>query len=127
MLESVLFLKNLLSGIAGVQTCDVDLEPNISANDFPLIRIVAGRSQRGDRKITHSITIYAGVDIKKHSGGKAAYIALYGIENAIRATVPKINNGKLYNWEDTISDEATLGNFRVLAIRYSVVESAKQC
>jgi len=127
MLESVLFLKNLLSSIAGVQTCDVDLEPNISANDFPLIRIVAGRSQRGDGKITHSITIYAGVDIKKHSGGEAAYVALYGMEEAIRMKIPKTDENKIYNWTETISDEATLGSFRVLAIRYAVVEDEGYC
>jgi hypothetical protein len=120
-------LRDSLAGIAGVASCRIGLEANITPDDYPLIRIVPSRMQDaavlGQREA--ELLIYFGMPVhpfedEPDASGRTAmeklYAALYTLEAQILTRLATF--GGLYR--ETIADEDRLETYKLMAIRCEV-------
>ena len=121
MIEALQIIKSRLELIPDVTTCQIGLEDDISPNDYPIVRIIAGRSSdAGYLKKKHQIKIYFGFNLSDFDGLELIYNKLYTLETAIYdALVPDLDP-YLCRWIDTISDEDRIKEYKILCAVFEV-------
>lgn len=134
LLES---LKTALAAIAGVASCKIGLEDNITPEDYPLIRIVPSHLSPGvflsnGTAITRKseVLIYSGMPVQPFddaadAGGRTrlekVYKALFDMEAAIIGKISPPKSGiKGARYLGTITDEDRLETYKLMAVRCEV-------
>lgn len=124
-METLETLRDALAGIAGVASCKIGLEQNISPADYPLIRIVPSRLTPGRpySRRTIETLIYFGMDTSEAeaTGLQGVYSDLFGMESSIREVLTQDEGGR---YLETITDEDRLNTYKLMAIRCEVTEQA---
>lgn len=111
-----------LEAVIGVTTSQVGLEPAISPNDYPIIRVVPSRLEHsaaiGRRKI--EVMIYYGAKVQPFEGMAAVYEALCTMEQEIIDILQNGQGGYVANFLETITDEDRLETYKLFASRFIV-------
>lgn len=116
-------LKNALSAIEGVQTCEVGLEADMTPGDYPMIRIVPSKllpaRTLGRRRV--DTLVYFGTAVHEFDGGlQALYNLLLEMEEAIiSAAGSSPFFGAVY--VETIMDEDQVADaYKLMALRFDI-------
>lgn len=108
--------RDELADIAGVASCRIGLEANISPADYPLIRIVPTRLTPGRpySRRTIEAQVYIGWDTSEAEGGlEAVYTDLLALEQGVRDTIQALGG----RYIETITDEDRLDTYKLMALR----------
>lgn len=126
-------LRDALAGIDGVETCRVGLEPDISPDDYPLIRIVPSKKDTHTRAVGGrqavarvDVLVYFGaaIEVQDGDGMLGVYARLFEIEQAILAVLESPPEGILAaQYVETLTDEDAIQTYKMMAVRASVVFS----
>ena len=113
--------RDALALIAGVASCKIGLEANISPADYPLIRVVPSRLTPGRPYGNRTIEtlIYFGAQTAKSEGLETVYGDLFDLESAIIAAVQGLGG----RYRETITDEDRLDAYKLMTIRCELTES----
>lgn len=124
--------KTALAAVPGVASCKIGLEANITAADYPLVRIVPTRLRGGDpdtAKATLDVTVYFGAAVLEATDGlETVYADLLALEAAIRevalfdvARAARTAGAFVTaTYVDTITDEDRLPHYKLMASRFTV-------
>jgi hypothetical protein len=131
--EVLTLLKTTLATLPGVASCKIGIEANVTAADYPLIRIVPTRlsAESPDfAKATLAITIYFGDQLLEAADGlEAVYAGLLTLDAAIReaalfdtvGTAWTVGQQLTVTYLDTVFDEDRLpGRYKMMASRFEV-------
>lgn len=114
-------LRDKLATLPGVSTCRIGLEVNMTAADYPMIRIVPSLFRRGE-KTTQSLSILIYYGEKAHDfepgGIEAQYEWLFDMERQVKDAV--ISSGVRALWQDTALDEDRLPGYKIFASRFTL-------
>lgn len=115
MLAALETARDALAGIAGIVSCKIGSEPNISPNDYPLIRLVPVRILPGRPYHGRSaeVNIIFGVDTTRSEGLELVYQEMFALEDKI-LTVLKTLGGR---YLETLTDNDSLPTYKMMAIR----------
>lgn len=124
MMTELEALRDALGAIAGVASCKIGLEENITPADYPLIRIVPSLLADGEviGRRRADLLVYFGQPIQPFddtpdSGGRVRlekrYAALFSMEVSIRSVLAL--HGGYY--QETITDEDRLDTYKMMAVR----------
>jgi len=123
--EQLTGIKTALAAIPGVSTCKIGLEPNITADDYPIIRIVPSvirpRNGRDFRRSEMEIIVYYGELAQPFEAGgiEAQYQFLLDTERAIMAAISP-GAGWSARWRETILDEDRQPGYKLFASRFVI-------
>lgn len=132
LFEVLTLIKTTLAAVPGVVTCKIGLEAAITADDYPLIRIVPRRLQPPADEVRErslELLIYCGVPLLEASEGlEAVYAGLLTLEEAIleamqfRVIQAGLAGGAFLSTEyvETITDEDRLPHYKLFAMRWRV-------
>lgn len=132
LFELLTLIKTTLAAVPGVATCQIGLEAAITADDYPLIRIVPSRLQppaEGATRRGMELLIYCGMPLLEASDGlEAVYAGLLTLEAEIleamqfRLIQAGLNAGAFLRSEyvETITDEDRLPLYKLFALRWRV-------
>lgn len=117
-------IRDALAGIAGVASCKIGLEANISPADYPLIRVVPSRLTPGKPYSGRTIEtlVYFGAQTAKSEGLETVYGDLFNMESAIIAEIQAIGGRYL----ETITDEDRLDAYKLMTIRADMPDPAAE-
>jgi len=118
-------IKDVLSDIPGVVTCKIGIEAGVSPDDYPIIRIVPAKGEHA-ATITRkriSVLIYFGSALSESDSGglEAVYSALCTMESNIVAAMENAANPFTAVWQETITDEDRLEQYKLFVSRFDVV------
>jgi hypothetical protein len=118
MYSILVTLRDSLSDIDGVKTCNIGVETGISPADYPMIRLVPVRITPGTpyNRRTAEISVYFGVNITESEGLEYVYQQLMVLEAEIIKTI-KAAGGK---YIETITDEDRLDTYKLMFIRFEI-------
>lgn len=107
--------RDALATIAGVASCAVGLEANISPADYPLIRLVPSRLEPGKPYSKRSIDtlVYFGMPRTNSEGLEVVYEELFWLEEQIIATVRSLGG----RYVETLTDEDRLDAYKLMTVR----------
>lgn len=113
---ALVMLRDKLAAIHGIATCKIGLEPNITAADYPIIRIVPSL-HRPSEKVTHDlqVIVYFGDLIHNVGPGdlEEQYAWLFEMEAQIKDA--SISSGVRCAWIETMADEDRLPGYKLFA------------
>lgn len=110
-------LRDALAAVAGVATCKIGLEANMTPSDYPMVRLVPSRLANGDVRGRRAIEllIYFGQPIHEFTGGmEAEWQSLLTMEAALLAVLQQTGTAI---YQETILDEDRVDAYKLLAIR----------
>jgi hypothetical protein len=118
MMNELVALRDILGALPGVKTAKIGVEPNISPDDYPIIRLVPirilpGKSYAGR---TAEIYIHFGTPTTTADGLESVYENLFSIEAGILTELKKFGA----RYIDTITDEDRLDAYKLMTIRADV-------
>jgi ethanolamine ammonia-lyase small subunit len=124
-------IKTVLASVPGTATCRIGLEAAITADDYPVIRIVPTRliPQEVGQRRQMELLIYFGAPLLEASDGlEAVYETLLEMEQSIKdaltLTVVKTarDQGQYLKTQyvETITDEDRLPHYKLFAMRWRV-------
>ena len=122
-LPTLAALRDRLATVAGIVTCKIGLEANMTPADYPMVRIVPSAIKRGimlGQRSTECL-IYFGMPAHEFTAGlEALYTDLLALEAAL---ISAAETGSGYPWRylETIADEDRVDGYKLMAIR-AVVE-----
>lgn len=124
MINLAKIAKEALSGINGIQTIAIGIEPNITPRDYPMIRILP-IDARPDQSIGDyervQLDIYIGLADKFDKDGyEQIYETLESFERQVKDRLNTDNNAAFF-WKFTKQDEDRLQNVKVIVCRFEVV------
>ena len=115
-------LRDRLASVAGIVTCRVGIEANMTPADYPMVRIVPSKvsyaAVLGRRKV--DCLVYFGTPVHKFSAGlEALYADLLALEALL---IDAATSGSTYYCEylETIADEDRVDGFKLMAMRVVV-------
>ena len=116
--------RDALALIAGVASCKVGLEPNISPADYPLIRVVPSRLTPGKPYGARTIEtlVYFGAQTAKSEGLETVYEDLFTMEQAIISEIQSLGG----RYIETITDEDRLDAYKLMTIRANMPDPADE-
>lgn len=116
-------IRDALAELAGVASCRIGLEANISPADYPLVRIVPVRITPGRpyRNRTAECLIYFGTPIANAEGMETVYAELFELEAELLRTLHE--QGCRY--VETITDEDRLDTYKLMALRVEIQTDAR--
>jgi len=114
-------IKTERTGIPDIKTIGIGLEPNLTPDDYPSIRIGPNTSWSKDYQHEyHTISLYIAFNLRDKIGFSAIYTKLYEIEAEIRRRItPAIGNYMVYH-VDTTNDDDKIQGYKVLICRVKV-------
>jgi hypothetical protein len=121
-MDSVLTaLQTALSRVSGVASCKIGLEANITADDYPLIRLVPSVMKPSEvwPRQKMELLIYGGVKNHAFEGMDVVYAEMFALEAAIRARMEQ-GGSWVAVWEETVWDEDRLPHYKLFAMRWRV-------
>ena len=110
-------LKTALAGVAGVATCKIGLEANMSPTDYPMVRIVPSRISDGTSLARRKIEclVYFGQPIHELSSGlEALYASLMSMESALLTAAIQSTSAR---YIETVLDEDRVDAYKLMALR----------
>lgn len=118
---ALLALKVALRAVSGVATCKVGLEANMTAADYPMVRIVPSLARHsnviGLRE--SEVLIYFGKPVHEFEAGlEDVYQKLFAMEAALIDALE--NSGVYCEYRETIADEDRIDGYKMMALRVSV-------
>lgn len=124
-------IKTVLASVPGIASCRIGLEAAITADDYPIIRIVPTRliPQEVGQRRQMELLIYFGAPLLEASDGlEAVYETLLEMEQSIKdaltLTVVKTarDQGQYLKTQymETITDEDRLPHYKLFAMRWRV-------
>lgn len=119
MMPALESARDALALIAGVASCKIGLEANLSPADYPMIRlvparIIPGRPYHGRECET---LIYFGAPIANSEGMEVVYESLFALEAEILAVLRGLSG----RYRETITDEDRLDAYKIMAIRVDLI------
>lgn len=113
-------LKTALAGVAGVATCKIGMEANISPDDYPMVRLVPSVVRNGPYLGRQcDLTIYFGQPIHEFTDGlESLYASLFALESEIMVAVRATGLNAAY--DETVLDEDRLEAYKIMALRFLV-------
>jgi hypothetical protein len=130
--EILTLMRDTLAIVPGVASCKIGIEANVTAADYPLIRLVPTRlsAQAPDfSRATLALTIYFGEQwLEAVDGLDEVYAGLLNLESAIREAVLFTTARAAWNagqrltitYLDTVFDEDRLPHYKIMASRFEV-------
>lgn len=120
-MENLRAIADALGNIEGVRTSKIGLEPNITPEDYPIVRIVPPRLNGfeviGLRKVT--LNVYYGTALQAFDGLDTVYEALFALEERI---IDAIEGGPWRGFfRETITDEDRLTTYKMFMSRFEVM------
>ena len=124
-------IKTVLASVPGTATCRIGLEAAITADDYPIIRIVPTRliPQEVGQRRQMELLIYFGAPLLEASDGlEAVYETLLTMEQVIKDTLTLTvvktarDQGQYLKTQyvETITDEDRLPHYKLFAMRWRV-------
>lgn len=114
-------LRDALAQIETVKTCRIGLEPNITPDDYPIVRIVPARVIPGATPIERRLElwVYYGVPIHESASGiESVYEGLLDLDAEVRRVMRTAGSGFGVRFIETITDEDRLEHFKLFASRF---------
>lgn len=118
-------VRDALALLEGVQTCRIGIEPDISAVDYPIVRLVPSVLRRSDttpRDVVDLLVYYGELSHAFEAGGiQAQYEWLLIMEGRIRLALiqgAKHPDGWRADWQETVLDEDRLPGYKLFASRF---------
>ena len=115
-------LRDRLASVAGIVTCRVGIEANMTPADYPMVRIVPSKVSYavvlGRRKV--DCLVYFGTPVHEFSAGlEALYADLLALEALL---IDAATSGSTYYGEylETNADEDRVDGFKLMAMRVVV-------
>lgn len=119
--------RDALAGIAGVTTCKVGREANISPNSYPMIRIVPIRALSGKGYAGRTVEswIFFGAALTNADGLEAVYTAMSALEASIIDVLSTIEGRYIETLNDQDQlDQDQLEPYKLMAIRCELTAPA---
>lgn len=122
-------LRDDLATIAGVESCKIGMEANISPSSYPMVRLVPSSISPGRPYCARTIDtlIVFGAQITASQGLESVYDGLFALEAQIRAAVQTLG-GRYIN---TVTDEDALpfvdgrpSPYKLMAVRCEITEDS---
>lgn len=115
MMAALEAARDALAVIAGVASCKVGLEANISPADYPLVRLVPVRITPGKpyNNRTAEVMIVFGTPTTKAEGLEEVYRDLFALESEILRVVRNLGG----RYVETVTDDDRLDAYKVMAAR----------
>jgi hypothetical protein len=120
---ALMALRNALAVVAGVATCKIGLEVNMTPEDYPMVRIVPSLARHspviGLRET--EVLIYFGKPIHEFEAGlEAVYRELFDMEAALIDAAE--SSGVYCEYRETVADEDRLieSGYKLFALRLAV-------
>ena len=110
-------LKTALASVAGVATCKIGLEANMSPADYPMVRIVPSRISDGTSLARRKVEclVYFGQPIHEFSSGlEALYASLMSMESALLTAAIQSTSAR---YIETVLDEDRVDAYKLMALR----------
>lgn len=112
-------LRDQLATVAGVQTCRIGMEANMTPDDYPMVRIVPSLLRDspvlGQRQA--ECLIYFGQPIHEFTDGmEALYEELLTME-ATLIEAAETGAGYYFQYIETVMDEDRVDGYKLLALR----------
>ncbi len=128
MIATLEHVKNALATIAGIASLKIGLEANLTASDYPMLRIVPMKATPGEiyGYRTIDLTIYLGLPMQPFDDSpddegrvrlEKLYAALFALEEQVIAQIESVG----VRYRETILDEDRIEAYKLLAVR-GVVE-----
>lgn len=115
MMAALEAARDALEAIAGVASCKIGLEANISPADYPLIRLVPSKitpgTPYGNR--TAEVLIYFGAPTTNSEGLEEVYRDLFALEAEILEVLRTLGG----RYRETITDEDRMDTYKLMALR----------
>ena len=107
--------RDAFATIAGVVSCKVGIEPNISPADYPMIRVVPPRITPGRPYSGRTIEaqVFFGVPLTTSEGLEDVYGALFELEAAILVKIKALSG----RYIETLTDEDRLDAYKLMVVR----------
>lgn len=108
-----------LATIAGINTCKLGIEANMTPADYPMIRVVPSRSMPATilgRRTVDAI-IYFGMPLQEFDGLGGIYSALFALERDILAKVAEGSDNFNGTHIETFMDEDRISTYKLMACR----------
>ena len=121
MYEMLKEIETKLQGIDGIITLKIGLEANMTARDYPAIRITSSFNKRANcLSEDMEFMVYFGDNLHEKIGLEEIYKTLYEYEYEIRSRldISQISDNGLVRWIDTRSDEDRLQGYKILVSRF---------
>lgn len=116
-------VKTALSSVAGVNSCKIGINSDISPDDYPIIRIVPDKIGQSPTmgRVSVSVWVYYGVNLTEADGGlEGVYQSLMTLQNAIVSAL-HADTAFVATWQETVTDEDRLDQFKIFASRFTIV------
>ena len=113
-------LATRLSAVTGCNTCKIGLEPNMTPDDYPIIRLVPSRLEpieASRRKV--QVMVYYGSPIHAFEGMDALYSSLLTMEREIVGMMVA-GDGYRIKHVYTITDEDRLSTYKLFMSLFEV-------
>jgi hypothetical protein len=123
MMRNLEIVRDALAGIAGVASCKIGLEANISPADYPLIRIVPARIIPGKpyRNRTAECFVFLGAPVTNSEGLESVYAALFELEHSVLLQLQSLG----CRYIETDTDEDRIDTYKVFRLRVEVPSDAR--
>lgn len=116
-------VRDALGGIEGVETSSIGLEANITADDYPMVRIVPSEISAADTPSEEEMGILIYYGALAHGSTKndleAQYSWLLDMEAKIKTAMDE-GVGWSATWRDTVLDEDRVPGYKLFASRFVV-------
>lgn len=127
-------LRDRLALLPGVTTCRIGLEPDITPDDYPIVRLIPQTMRAADgqsRTRTMDLLVYFGAPVHGFesedpdtqptlSGTEEVYEQLFALELAIVAAL-KTGDGFGVRHVETITDDDRLAAYKLMVARFEVI------
>lgn len=116
--------RDALAQIPAVASCKIGIEVNITAADYPLIRLVLEDSEDANTLYRESTTlaVYAGCKLFDFAAGgiEAQYEWLLATDVAIREAITSAPSESLAVWKRSVYDGDQLPGYKVMVAFFAV-------
>lgn len=122
MMASLGSLRDKLATVAGVSTCKIGMEANMSPSDYPMVRIVPSTIRYGEvlGQRECEVTVYFGLPIHEFTAGlEAMYADMFAMEAALIGAAQSTPDVYV-QYLETVLDEDRLEAYKLMALRLNV-------
>lgn len=116
-------LLTKLEAIPDVTSCKIGIEPGMTPDDFPMIRIVPTIVRPGNQVFTRKmeVVVYYGAAVLEFDGMDALYETLFEMEYAIIKAMTSSGSGYGVKFIETFADEDEPGEaYKQFASRFEI-------
>ena len=122
MMTALTALRDKLALVSGVATCKIGMESNLTAADYPMVRIVPSTVKDANvlGQRSADCMIYFGQPIHEFTAGlEALYASLFTMETAL-IQAAQSTAGIYVEYQETVLDEDRLEMYKLMCLRVMV-------